>query len=556
MLPERYYAQGHYEKLVSFSFANAASIEQVRYIQDQLTDVYRRGGTFRDFKKLAQDGALALDLPSYRLENIFRTNIMTAYARGSYLEQAVSAEVFPWGKYTAIHDSATRPTHRALDGVVVKVGSAEYVRIYPPNGYNCRCVMVTLTDKQAERERKYSDAETKSIIAKNPPDKGFEGSPFYGAVPEELLVPPKMTEKQLLSFLDAGETATVANYQKFMEELASAGINATPKQVKAAKVIPDVVVAAKKQQVKLNLDQYMGKVAPKNLDEPIPFTKEELEIKENIKNDIIQYFKDNGLITEATQKAKNEAIKNIMYEVFGEMNNRFGRYTNEERWAFYEKAVRAVDNMKRSYDNYDYSALAMRLLDIEDRVLLNFYTSAGDEFTLDAMTDKRGTDTYTKTLKYYEALNGVYNAFDKNFERKPVKLYRGITVNKKWTDKAKPGSHTTLVDVLRSWKPDTDTTFSFELQNSFSDQSHKADGFIHVNEGIGVRLEIVSTRAAPISSISKFRSESEHLMRNGEKYRILGVQKLKTNKYTMGPTYIVQAEHIEPGDKVEYEFSV
>jgi hypothetical protein len=51
---------------------------------------------------------------------------MSAYARGSYLEQQESKESFPWGKYVAIQDSATRKSRRALDGVILKVGTEEY----------------------------------------------------------------------------------------------------------------------------------------------------------------------------------------------------------------------------------------------------------------------------------------------------------------------------------------------------------------------------------------------------------------------------------------------
>jgi SPP1 gp7 family putative phage head morphogenesis protein len=365
--------------MISFSFAHAASVTQVRYVQNQLVNVFRTGGTFRDFKKLVREGEISLALPDRHLENIFRTNIMTAYARGSYLEQAASAEVFPWGKYTAILDSATRPAHRKLDGVIVRVGSDDYNRIYPPNGYNCRCTMISLTDSQAKREKIYSDNVMRSKIDAHPPDSGFEGPPFYGEIPEGMLMPPKMTEEQLLQFINTDNVATKDNYKIFMDVLEKAGADATSEQIKAAtnKIIEDVT-KEKKKQMKFNLDKYMNSLYEK-LASPIKMTNEDKKIKAKVQQDIVSSFIKSG-INVSTVTEKNEAIKQIMLDMFNDMNivknpkkpneNLFYYKAPEDRWDFYLNLTTGVDAyLKDGYPEYEtYSALTMRYLEPEDRI--------------------------------------------------------------------------------------------------------------------------------------------------------------------------------------------
>jgi SPP1 gp7 family putative phage head morphogenesis protein len=554
-MPDRYYSSAHYEKMVTFSFANAASIEQVRYIQNQLVDVYRKGGTFRDFKHLARQGQLALGLPDYRLENIFRTNIMTAYARGSYLEQQVSSDYFPWGKYVAILDSATRPNHRALNGLIVEFGSPEFKKIYPPNGYQCRCVMRMLSDKQAERERRFSDAEAKQIIAANPPDPGFEGPPFYGFTPDEMLIPGEMTEEQLLGFLDTGETASYDNYMKYVTELEQSGTNATAEQIKNASLIPDTVVKAKKDQMKFYLDEHIEEAKKElNIDDFIEFTPAEKKLQKKIDKTIAVALHKAGLIAEPTLEAKRAAIKETMFDVFKEMNKSgiLQDYTPQQRWDRYLNMDNSeiASNVNPNYLLSErYSGAVMRFLSTEEKVMLSFYTEGGDRFCLYAATQARDSNSFKAMNKYFSTLNHVYGTVERYVERAPVQVYRGFGVEKKWTDKKVPGSKTTLVDVFKKWRTGVQPTFQMELPNSFSDDKDIAQRFMRASGGQRVIFNVASNRAMPITSISPYPEEKEHLMRPGEKYRIVKVRKDK-EKYT------VDLEHVDQGKEVDYIFSL
>jgi hypothetical protein len=96
------------------------------------------------------------------------------------MEQAAAVDDYGWYQYHTAEDPKVRPHHAALNGLVIKFGSPEGDRVYPPNGYQCRCWTQLLNEEQARSRRTRSEAETRAIIKANPPDSGFEGSPVQG----------------------------------------------------------------------------------------------------------------------------------------------------------------------------------------------------------------------------------------------------------------------------------------------------------------------------------------------------------------------------------------
>src|SRR5690606_6618089 len=80
-----------------------------------------------------------------RLQTIFRTNMQTAYAAGAWAQIEEQAELAPFLLYDAVDDHRTRPEHAAWDGQVHPVGSPFWRAHYPPNGWNCRCGVIQLS---------------------------------------------------------------------------------------------------------------------------------------------------------------------------------------------------------------------------------------------------------------------------------------------------------------------------------------------------------------------------------------------------------------------------
>lgn len=89
-----------------------------------------------------------------RLENIYRTNMQTAYSAGQYQGYMANIDSRPYWMYDAVGDHRTRPAHAAMDGLVYRYDDPFWTTFYPPNGYRCRCSVIALSGRDMQREGK------------------------------------------------------------------------------------------------------------------------------------------------------------------------------------------------------------------------------------------------------------------------------------------------------------------------------------------------------------------------------------------------------------------
>lgn len=171
VLPQDYYGKlTGTERSRAVTIAGLAQLEQIKFVIDQLNATLSEGGTFADFKKRVRSGVVPVALPDYRLDNIYRTNIQAAYAHGKWQQQSRST-TRPYLMYDAINDSRTRPAHAAMDNIVLPREHSFWRTHYPPNGYRCRCTVISLTVAQATArgitEQPPPEPQTR-------PDKGWD----------------------------------------------------------------------------------------------------------------------------------------------------------------------------------------------------------------------------------------------------------------------------------------------------------------------------------------------------------------------------------------------
>lgn len=89
---------------------------------------------------------------SRRIKTIFRCNMSSAYSVGRYKQQLEDADVAPYFQYCAVMDGRTRPAHQAMNGKVFRYDDPIWNTMYPPNGWNCRCTVVSLTPGMVKRK--------------------------------------------------------------------------------------------------------------------------------------------------------------------------------------------------------------------------------------------------------------------------------------------------------------------------------------------------------------------------------------------------------------------
>lgn len=173
-----------------FSIARATKLQVVQAVQRKLTRVIADGGTFEDFKKfmLKQDGVR--EMTDGYIQTVFRTNLSTA-AHAGRLDMASDPDVdeylVAWEYVAMVSDpNKPRPNHAAMHGHVAEKHAHVWSIWFPPNGFNCRCIVLEMSRDEATRRRRFDrNGQFKNDPAPTVlPDPGFRQGPkgaIYGS---------------------------------------------------------------------------------------------------------------------------------------------------------------------------------------------------------------------------------------------------------------------------------------------------------------------------------------------------------------------------------------
>lgn len=136
-----------YERLIRQDVLAIASNDQLtQRFRDTVSAAVESGNTSGEFLEamdgLIDSGALPAGADGY-MDMVFRTETANAYAqeREERFKDPLLKDNL-WGfEFFAVTDSRARPSHRAMDGVIVKRGSAADLATQPgpPWAYQCRC---------------------------------------------------------------------------------------------------------------------------------------------------------------------------------------------------------------------------------------------------------------------------------------------------------------------------------------------------------------------------------------------------------------------------------
>lgn len=173
----------------AFSVSGYTSLEILQKFLDELTEACEQGKTQREFREtmndfLERNGYQGLN--PFHSDVIFRTNMQMAYNAGHYksMTQPETMRLRPYWKYVTAGDGNVRETHARMDGRIYRADDPIWKVWYPPNGFRCRCMVVSMTEKQVQRSGipvskapPYDvDYSTGEIIYRYP-DKGFSNNP-------------------------------------------------------------------------------------------------------------------------------------------------------------------------------------------------------------------------------------------------------------------------------------------------------------------------------------------------------------------------------------------
>lgn len=168
----------------AFTVARVEEIALLDRTQELLAQALEQGWTKQEFidrLNAAFDSAGVTRLSSFHAELVFQQNMTTAYSNGRY-QQMRDPEVLralPFWRYRTMEDERVRPNHAALDGFVAAADDSVWSYIYPPNGFNCRCMVEPLLRSEGEAAlgASLNVPGSERLPAGGRPDEGFESKP-------------------------------------------------------------------------------------------------------------------------------------------------------------------------------------------------------------------------------------------------------------------------------------------------------------------------------------------------------------------------------------------
>lgn len=149
---------------------NELNITTRRKILDAIQATQKETRTDRRQRILKEiNGASAV------VQTQFRTASQVAFNMGMYIQTQQDDSI--WGyEYVTAEDDRVRPEHEAMHGVVRPKNDPIWNKWWPPNGWNCRCVLIPLD----EAPEHVTDART---IRSLEPDAGWGFNPALVLLP-------------------------------------------------------------------------------------------------------------------------------------------------------------------------------------------------------------------------------------------------------------------------------------------------------------------------------------------------------------------------------------
>lgn len=135
VLPDEFYSMDLKTRQLATTVSFLSSLEQIETVIKAVNKSIADGGTFKDFQKLIEESEIIL--PKHYLDNVFRTNIQSAYGHGRWQQQQRNKVKRSYLMYSAINDSRVRPAHLALNRIVLPIDHPFWLTHYPPLGFRC-----------------------------------------------------------------------------------------------------------------------------------------------------------------------------------------------------------------------------------------------------------------------------------------------------------------------------------------------------------------------------------------------------------------------------------
>ncbi len=116
-----------------FHFSAAKDLAEVQ----KLNEAFRASTGWSDFLSKAREISTVFNETWLRAE--YDTAYLTAESSATYFRLLAQQEIFPYWQYITMDDDKVRPEHAKLHGLILPASDPRWKKIWPPNGWRCRC---------------------------------------------------------------------------------------------------------------------------------------------------------------------------------------------------------------------------------------------------------------------------------------------------------------------------------------------------------------------------------------------------------------------------------
>lgn len=160
------------EHAIAFTVARSAGFDVLSDIHESLHKALSEGQTFESWKRditptlqqkgwwgrvVRSDGEIVQLGSPRRLKTIFDVNMRVSYMAGRWeqIRRAAEREAARgrvlYLRYIAVLDERTRAQHRRWHGTILPWDHPFWQQHFPPNGWLCRCSVMTVTERELAR---------------------------------------------------------------------------------------------------------------------------------------------------------------------------------------------------------------------------------------------------------------------------------------------------------------------------------------------------------------------------------------------------------------------
>ena len=264
----------------SFMVAGAADKALVGDFRKAVDKAISQGTGLQDFRKdfdslVEKYGWSHAGTANWRAKIIYQTNMSTAHAAGRYAQMTDPdvLKAFPYWQYQHMNCPHPRMQHLAWSGMVLRADDPFWATCYPPNGWKCHCVVLTVSERGLARMGKsgpdkspdlkwqtYIDRTT-GVVTKYPAgvDPGFAYNPgkaWKDGAKQPVRAPNVQAVGTVPPVLaQPGKTVVAPDVlQKFLEAPEDGGVQVAEMRDGPVVLTKDAVKAAHQRRLSLDAE--------------------------------------------------------------------------------------------------------------------------------------------------------------------------------------------------------------------------------------------------------------------------------------------------------------